>query len=474
MLQVSRAEKLFSGKTWIGDDALTIEEIVHDPLIPELRELLGSTNLLSTLGSMMRSSIEESQVVLEDAKIVYCRHSPRSSCLILFSICVLKTVDGSRENHLLSLKLMSQDEMRSQLRRARKNQFGNVFSPKSIAVDYEKRFFAFIFPIDSKLRKLPRLFSRSRLQSAIDEIDFNQEWRIASQGKEFRHIDIFSYKPERSCLGAVTLKRTDNQSKKRKVFLRHYRQDKGAAVYQGMMHIWNSGERKSGKISFAQPLLYNPEEKLLVQSAVDGIPLSQLKDSRDFDDHLQNVGQAIGVLHGMEGEVLRSRSVENALARQKLLFDTPATNMMFLKEHGGHVLAELENRIELVSQQRPNIIHGDFSIGQVMVDGANVSLIDFDQICMGDPYDDLATFLSRLKSTFMQIGSVEKIQSARLSFLQGYEATQDHSLNFQALAWHEALGNVKIAVSAALYFRPGWKKRAARSLALAEQSLASV
>ncbi len=62
----------------------------------------------------------------------------------------------------------------------------------------------------------------------------------------------------------------------------------------------------------------------------------------------------------------------------------------------------MESLIEAVAlgdTGEPRPIHGDLSLGHVLIDGDRVGLIDFDMLLAGDPLRDLASFATHLAKT---------------------------------------------------------------------------
>ncbi|MDX2160854.1 MAG: phosphotransferase family protein [bacterium] len=97
------------------------------------------------------------------------------------------------------------------------------------------------------------------------------------------------------------------------------------------------------------------------------------------------------------------------------------------------------------SPARVTLIHGDFRIGNVMVDAAGLTAIaDWEFAHLGDPAEELGYLCMRdwrFGVGHLRMGGI----SPREPFLQAYEAACGYSVDRAAVDWWEIFGNIRWA-----------------------------
>jgi len=129
----------------------------------------------------------------------------------------------------------------------------------------------------------------------------------------------------------------------------------------------------------------------------------------------------------------------------------------------------------------PCFNHGDFTYGQLLFDGANTGLIDFDSVCQAEPALDLAQFLTylrvaSLKSKLTPDATRALIEQLGLRFLQTYAdmaglKADDKERLAQRVALYKALSMVRRTMRSWQKFKPS---RIESALALLAEELSSL
>ena len=90
----------------------------------------------------------------------------------------------------------------------------------------------------------------------------------------------------------------------------------------------------------------------------------------------------------------------------------------------------------------------------------------------GGRVEDVAGFATRLTETVLD-EQADAARAARLRalFLEAYQEASGRSIDPRALSWHEGLAFVRLALSAALSFHPGWRAQVERRFSGAEEAL---
>lgn len=97
----------------------------------------------------------------------------------------------------------------------------------------------------------------------------------------------------------------------------------------------------------------------------------------------------------------------------------------------------------LPQQTRTTFVHGDFRIGNVLVDVDGLTaVIDWEFAHVGDPHEEMGYICMR----DWRFGAVDRHfagLSDRETFLQAYEATSGVPVDRQAVDWWEVMGNIR-------------------------------
>ncbi len=97
----------------------------------------------------------------------------------------------------------------------------------------------------------------------------------------------------------------------------------------------------------------------------------------------------------------------------------------------------------LPAQTRTTVIHGDFRVGNLLVDEQGLAaVIDWEFAHVGDPNEELGYICMR----DWRFGAIDRHfagLSDRETFLQAYEAASGLSVDRQAVDWWEIMGNIR-------------------------------
>ena len=107
----------------------------------------------------------------------------------------------------------------------------------------------------------------------------------------------------------------------------------------------------------------------------------------------------------------------------------------------GHVLGEAVPEAERVhaaarATLRPgpgSVIHGDFSLDQVVADGHDIGIIDLDRVRVGNPLDDIASLLAAATPVALRAGGADRaaalIDRLQAPFVAGHASTWDGEMS---------------------------------------------
>ena len=112
-------------------------------------------------------------------------------------------------------------------------------------------------------------------------------------------------------------------------------------------------------------------------------------------------------------------------------------------------------------------IHGDFHVGQLRVNGARMMVFDLDELAIGDPLEDLASFVVKC-----QLSDPVLAQSACERLMDAYAAPAPAAFDPRRMDWHLAVQWLHKASRAFVFQRPGWRAAATKMLDKAKRHAA--
>ncbi len=265
----------------------------------------------------------------------------------------------------------------------------------------------------------------------------------------------------------------------RTLYAKTFADDRGARVKQRFDWFWERSQRDAGAPLVAQPLHYDPETRTLWQAAARGVPLAAAMDGQSAQGgHAADAANAAGGRPAARWAPPLAR----ALAA---LHDAPAALGGRERLDRAHWLTEAQRRGRKIERALPALapcaqatvaaieraaarlpahrevpVHADFHHGQAWIDGDRAVLFDFDEVALGDPMQDLASFVVRLPAA---AGA-----DAGARWLAAYAAVAPAHFDTARLAWHLALQQLMQASRAFVFQVTHWRAEVARRLERAQ------
>jgi Ser/Thr protein kinase RdoA (MazF antagonist) len=227
----------------------------------------------------------------------------------------------------------------------------------------------------------------------------------------------------------------------------------------------------NGALCTPDPVEVDEPGGVIVTPALPGVPLQELLGGGEGLEHVGAVGGALAALHAAtprpeltaHGPREEARVLEwwiDAIARHAPLLEGP------VRSTARGVLDRLEDAPagELVPA------HRDFHDGQVLIDRAGVTVLDFDTLCLAERTLDLANMLVHFELRALQrLCRASWASAAGSALLQGYGACADERLALYADA-------TRLRLACVYAFRPRWGavvpaliQRVGRTLGLREE-----
>ncbi len=274
------------------------------------------------------------------------------------------------------------------------------------------------FPVDRQLGTLPFASDAAGITPVIKGL--SNSARHFGRWKKMTIVPV-QYKPGRKCVLRYRAEWSDGDSVGTDPQAVFGRISHHAKHTFSILQALNTSQDNS-LFQFPEPLRLIQEWDLELLSMVPGRPLSHLWHEVDFTEICGKVGTALALFH-----------------RSSIILDQQAGHLP-----GPMDLANIKARIaracpDLIATLRPitksleknfanmrsrmALVHGDFHPGNILIDGDQLGLLDFEECGMGDPAADVGFFSAELILLALKQSSEPMVLDAALqAFWKGYLA----------------------------------------------------
>lgn len=242
-----------------------------------------------------------------------------------------------------------------------------------------------------------------------------------------------------------------------------FREARERPVFTAMRALWEQGfgDGAPDGIRIARPLAAVSDWQLLLMEDAPGTSLACLDES-ERSSAIEAAGRTLAKLHRCRLPVQGRHTVEDELRLLKRWVAVVSQISPEMQLPLEEAFAEAEDALTRCQNFEPALVHRDFYEKQVLVNGHQTVLIDFDTLCRSDPAIDLGNFLAHLKwAGLRHLGDAEHLEQA---FLRGYgpiPAKKDFFARIEAYTETALLRLVCL-----YFFWPQWNHLADRVFAL--------
>jgi aminoglycoside phosphotransferase (APT) family kinase protein len=205
-----------------------------------------------------------------------------------------------------------------------------------------------------------------------------------------------------------------------------------------MAKLWQGDDQDD--VSYARPLGYQPEHRLLWQERVPGVTLDSLLNRSSLDVALlARVARAVAALHrtplATGRPVATSGIVGRLMSAEALVASAQPDCAAELAQATGH----LRQRASSLDTRACATLHGDLHSKNILVDGARVYLVDLDEVSNGPPLSELGSFLAELIYRACLSGTaLDALTPALTNIVQAYRRAVPWSVTDEEVGWYTA------------------------------------
>lgn len=228
--------------------------------------------------------------------------------------------------------------------------------------------------------------------------------------------------------------------------------------------------REAAGDAFAVPPLvaHVARRRALVMGALPGRRLGDHDPSTELVA-FEAAGRALAALHRSGVTTGEAWSAEREMSALRAGMDDVVSALPALRERVEALIRQLDDRAARLAFPADRIIHGNMFGDQVIVDEGSVGIVDWDDLCMGDPLYDVGRLVASTLFTGLRSGAEPR---GAASLLSGYELGGG-GVEHDRLRWHACAALLLRAKISALRQLPDtWIEDVARSVSGAESLLA--
>jgi aminoglycoside phosphotransferase len=215
------------------------------------------------------------------------------------------------------------------------------------------------------------------------------------------------------------------------------------------------------------PLGWSDSVRTVWQLGLPGTPLLDVLDETNQPALAGAAGRGLARLHGVEIDGRPRTALADRLRATREEAAVVAAAFPRLRARLEAIATRLEHEARFLPPGPEGLVHGDFLLKQLVVDGGRLGVFDFDNFSTGDPIQDLANCIADLHHQGLEPRRVRAIVAA---FLAAYRAHAGWDVPTERLRWHLALQLLYDAhyLHKRRHLTPGFEAELERVVALAE------
>jgi aminoglycoside phosphotransferase (APT) family kinase protein len=424
----------------------------------------------ATVLELLRAALHEAGENLEptDVKIVELWYQPGEQCVILYQVELLDAASGRTAPQLLTACVLRRNQpptsppaelvTRYQTDDRRLMRFPSVYLPAA-------RMMLSAFPLDPQLPLLVDAANPSVVRHHLARLS-------GERGAQIRNLDIrvLRYTPRIRATMLYDVRSEDLDAvpvMRRRLVAKIRLQDRPARVLATSLALQRLAE---GQVHVAPGAGYIGSLGATLQGYVPGEDLGSLIGSASFPTLAREAASTLAQLHGLSLPLSRRDPLKDAWAVQRW-----SRVLEAIQPHLGARVAALRDGLVAALESQARVtgpIHGDFHPTNVVADGERITLVDLDEVALGDRMLDVGRFLASLRvSALRRSDEAFALNAEGAAFLDEYlhRAPGDE----RRVHLYEAAALLTSAAAPFRLQRPGWQQAATVLVEEAERTFST-
>jgi aminoglycoside phosphotransferase len=277
-------------------------------------------------------------------------------------------------------------------------------------------------------------------------------------------VGIVRYKPEVRC---ITRYRLVGENQTLTLFGKTFAHAGAGEIARRMATLAGRLGDDPNAFVVPAPMGWTDSVRTVWQLGLPGTPLLDVLDETNQPALAGAAGRGLARLHAVEIEGLPRTALGDRLRATREQAAEVADAFPRLRARLEAIATRLEREAWFLPPAPEGLVHGDFLLKQLVVDGGRLGVFDFDNFSVGDPIQDLANCIADLHHQGLEPHRVNAIVAA---FLAAYRAHARWDVPTERLRWHLALQLLYDAhyLHKRRHLTPGFEAELERVVALAE------
>ena len=358
--------------------------------VPGLPTLLDAEAMRERFNHLLPNGVPS----FESCRISNLRQKTRTTSTICYEM--VRSSNGGASKQLAYARAFAREEYGDALRRVGLSRWASTDEGLSITPLHDLSAIAYWFPNDERLDGLRRVVVPKKLQRLLYAHCSEYpaaSWRVSDRSIR---LQIIRYKPERRAVIRCRFRAQEidgSERHERFVYLGLYERERLEGLAVNIARIRELA-KDAQHWTTASLIGIDEDDALVIWDELRGKPLRDLLSTNDWEPAIDSCARAIAEMHEADGSTLPSReSIESQLADVSayLLNTLPECHELITG-----IARRLAQSETLSKSEHRSIVHGDLHPGQLIIDGAQVGIIDFDRARCGNPMEDLGNLRAQL------------------------------------------------------------------------------
>ena len=408
--------------------------VLLDPAFPQIGRLLDSGYMRVALETALfaGASPEPARLKIVECRIGEKRHKPGKSFRLSYELTLEDEKTGRRREQIVSAEANA--EAQGWIGPNAPPSLQKIM-PSAYLPDLDTAFWA--FPHDRKLKHLAELHDAKCVLAYFSRHRRHLNLTVADRIENIA-FKVMHYLPMRSCMTRYHLSIADQSctslNRKRVIYGKTYADESGQSVFSVMKQLAGQSE------NCARPLFYDSGLKTLWQAHAEGVPFTwQHLRSAGSNALLQAVAQAIVKFHGSCIRTAKRYGIQQITAQLDSCCKIAESANPDVADEVRVAVRALKTSSERINwnavTEAP--IHMDMKMGNLLISGEKITLIDLDEVCLGDPLADFGSFIANIHLNGLCAGAEPaEIGAVAETLIREYSAAMPGIFDQIRFNWH--------------------------------------
>jgi aminoglycoside phosphotransferase (APT) family kinase protein len=359
-----------------------IPEQKYDAVFPQLNHVIQPAYMLE----LFRQELEQEGLCrIQHVRLERFLYKPGKKCRLIYRVEVSKASHGGTSPHLLVCDLIPQGEA---LPGPAPSWFREVDCLPARLVVAQEQLVCHTFPNDAGLPQLTRLTRPDFLTRLVAELP-----EFAGGPPRQVRSEMVKYVPENRLVLRLTVREGEGQPERN-----YYLKTSGSSltpIFRGMQAIFRNWQQSGYPVRVPEPLHYHAETNSMLMRAVPGVKLTKHLEKVSPEHLGESAAELLSLIHTCSCADFPRR---NPAEEQKDVHKALEIIHSYDRELGSRVSQLMDSllRVSLPEPERMTPTHGAFRATQMLLDGNTIGLVDFDGLQLGNPWNDVASFIAHL------------------------------------------------------------------------------